>query len=229
MRFLTDGFTGAFLLLVSNDPAFWGIVATSVELALFSTILAGLCGVPAGLVLSVSSFRGKAVIERLLETLLSLPTVLIGLLGYAFLSRQGPLGMLGILYTKSAIVVGQTVLIVPLIATLTSASMREVAARYRRTLCALGADTRQLMAALVREGRAPLTAALLTGFGRVFSEVGIAMMLGGNIAGETRTITTAIALETARGEFSQGIALGIVLLVVSLFLSLAAAGLRRAL
>ncbi len=227
MEFLREGFAGALALIVSADPEFLRIVWTSIELALFSTLLAGVGGVPIGLALAVSSFRGKIVVERTLETLLALPTVLIGLLGYAFLSRQGPLGGWGLLYTKSAIVIGQTVLILPLIATLTHSSLKTVSARYRRTMLVLGASNFQVMAGLIREGKEPLSAALLAGFGRVFSEVGIAMMLGGNIAGETRTITTAIALETARGEFALGIALGIVLLLVSLLLTLTASLLRR--
>ncbi len=227
MQFLFDGISEAFLLLVSGDREFLRIVATSVELALVSTMLAGIGGVPLGLFLAVSSFRGKAVIERMLETLLALPTVLIGLLGYAFLSRQGPLGGFSLLYTKSAVIIGQTALIVPLIATMTHSSLRMVGARYRRAMAALGADDLQVMTGLLREGKEALAAALLAGFGRVFSEVGIAMMLGGNIAGETRTITTAIALETARGEFALGIALGIVLLLVSLLLALSASFLRR--
>ncbi len=227
MEFLQEGLEGAFALIVSADPAFLRIVWTSIELAFVSTLLAGIGGVPTGLFLATSSFRGKVAIERTLETLLALPTVLIGLLGYAFLSRQGPFGDLGLLYTNSAIVLGQTVLIFPLIATLTHSSMKAVSTRYRRTMIALGASDLQVMAGLIREGKEPLSAALLAGFGRVFSEVGIAMMLGGNIAGETRTITTAIALETARGEFALGIALGLVLLLVSLLLTLGASFLRR--
>lgn len=227
MDHLRDGLTGAFALLLSGDPEFLRIVATSVELALLSTLLAGMFGIPCGLFLSVRPFRGRAAMERTLETLLSLPTVLIGLLVFAIISRRGPLGELELLYTKSAVVIGQTLLIFPLVAALTNAAMKSVAKRYGRTLAALGADTRQTMAGLMREGRAMLIAALLAGFGRVFSEVGIAMMLGGNIRGETRTITTAIALETARGEFALGIALGLVLLFISLALTLLVAGLKR--
>lgn len=227
MEYLSKGLFGAFALLFSGDAEFLLVVFTSIELAVVSTLLAGLFGIPFGLFLSIRSFRGKAVVERTLETLLSLPTVLIGLIAYAFFSRRGPLGELELLYTKSAIVIGQTVLIFPLIAALTNAAMKSVAGRYGRALTALGANTAQLMAGLMREGRAVLIAALLTGFGRVFSEVGIAMMLGGNIRGETRTITTAIALETARGEFALGIALGIVLLVISLALTMVVAGLRK--
>jgi len=227
VEYLRDGFTGAIALLLSGDPEFLRIVITSLELAVVSTVLAGLIGIPFGVFLSVRPFRGRAAVERTLETLLSLPTVLIGLLVFAVISRRGPLGEFELLYTKSAVIIGQTLLIFPLIAALTNAAMKNVAKRYGRTLAALGADTIQTMTGLLREGRAMLTAALLAGFGRVFSEVGIAMMLGGNIRGETRTITTAIALETARGEFALGIALGLVLLLISLALTLLVAGLKK--
>jgi len=225
--FIFHGCIEALRLIGSGDREFLGIVATSLEIALLSTLLAAFIGIPCGMLLAIHHFWGKSLLERLLDTLLSMPTVLIGLVGYAFLSRQGPLGELNLLYTKSAIIIGQTILIIPLITALTNAAMGVTERRYRVALLAVGANRREVLYGLLREGKTALSAAVLTGFGRVFSEVGIAMMLGGNIRGYTRTITTAIALETGRGEFSQGIALGIVLLLVSGTLALGASFLRR--
>lgn len=227
MDYLSDGLAGAFVLIFSGDRDFLFIVLTSLELAIVSTLIAGVFGIPCGIFLALRSFRGKAVIERTLEMLLSLPTVLIGLVVYSLISRRGPVGELELLYTKNAIIIGQIILIFPLVTALTTAALRAIGKRYGRILTALGASPFQQMCGIMREGRTPLIAALLTAFGRVFSEVGIAMMLGGNIRDYTRTITTAIALETARGEFALGIALGIVLLFISLLLSLLIAGLRK--
>ena len=147
---------------------------------------------------------------------MSLPTVVVGLMVYSFLSRRGPLGELGLLYTQTAMVIGQFILAFPIIAGLSVGAVAGLDKRIRTTALSLGADTPQSFWMFVREARYGIMAAVMAGFGRVFAEVGVSMMLGGNIRGYTRNITTAMALETSKGEFAFGIALGLVLLTVAL-------------
>ncbi len=227
MQYIAEGFREAFALILSGDAEFLLIVVTSVELAIISTLLAALPAIPLGIMLGITQFRGKRVVEGLVDTLMSLPTVLIGLTAYALLSRSGPLGDMGLLYTKTAVIVGQAVLIVPIILSLTATAAKNIDRKITRTLLGLGADTGQIVMALIRESRLAILGALIASFGRVFGEVGISMMLGGNIKGYTRTITTAIALETAKGEFALGIALGLVLLAIALGINMALTALRK--
>jgi tungstate transport system permease protein len=177
-----------------------------------------------GLAVGLSDFRWKGFAVTALNTLMAVPTVVVGLLVYGFLSRQGPLGALGLLFTPTAIVIGGTLLASPIVANYTVASVRGADPRILPTALTLGAGPFRAAATLVGEIRFGVFAAVIAGFGRVVAEVGVAMMLGGNIRGYTRTMTTAIALETSKGEFSFGMALGIVLmtvaLIVNLFLSL---------
>jgi tungstate transport system permease protein len=187
----------------------------------FSTLVASLLGVPLGFLIAVREFRGKRVVITILNTLLALPTVVIGLFVYAFLSRRGILGPLGMLYTPWAIVVGQVILILPWVTTFTLAAVSRIDARYRRTAMTLGAGPFQTSLSIAREARFGILAAIIAAFGRVIAEIGIAMMLGGNIKGFTRTMTTAMALEHNKGEFVLAVALGVVLLTVSLVLNAA--------
>jgi len=183
-------------------------------------VIAALIGVPAGLWLGLSRFRGRQVLLALLNTLMALPTVVVGLLLFGLLSRQGPLGPLGLLFTPLAMIAGQTVLATPIVANLVLAAVTGADQRIISTALTLGASRFQAAIQLLREIRFGVMAAVIVGFGRVIAEVGVAMMLGGNIRNSTRTMTTAIALETSKGEFAFGLALGMLLLSVALLVNL---------
>lgn len=216
MDYLGDGLAGAFRIIFSCDPEFLSIVGVSLLVALTSTCLATLTGVPFGIMIAQRRFKGRGIILMILNTLMSLPTVVVGLMLYSFLSRRGPLGEMGLLYTRTAIVIGQWVLAFPIVAGLTAAAVKGLDPKIKLTALSLGADSHQAFRVFLREARYGVFAAIVAGFGRVFAEVGVSMMLGGNIRAYTRTITTAIALETSKGEFAMGIALGLVLLAVAL-------------
>jgi tungstate transport system permease protein len=225
--YLAQGLEQAVRLMARRDPDFVGAVWVSLKIACLSTMLAALAGVPCGIALAERRFRGRGALVTLLHTLMSLPTVLVGLLVYSFLSRRGPLGDLGLLFTQTAMVAGQFVLAFPILTGLVLGAVAGLDRRARTTALALGADARQAFRAVISESRFGVLAALVAGFGRVFAEVGVSMMLGGNIRGYTRTITTTIALETSKGEFGLGIALGLVLLTVSLAVNVLLGLLRR--
>ncbi|MCP4572771.1 MAG: ABC transporter permease subunit [bacterium] len=192
------------------------IMGVSLRVSLTATLLATLCSVPAGFLLAVSSFRGKRTVVTVVTTLMALPTVVVGLLVYILLSRSGPLGSLGILYTPAAMIVGQFILALPIITALTYTAVSSVDLRVRKTAESLGASPWQASWMVLKEGRLGIIAAIVAGFGRVIAEVGSAIMVGGNIRGYTRTMTTTITLETAKGNFALGLALGLILLVVAL-------------
>ncbi len=196
--------------------ALWVSLKTSGLAALVASLLA----VPAALYLAGHEFRGKRAVLLINQTWMAAPTVVIGLLFYALLSRTGPLGRLGLLYTQTAMTIGQVFLILPLIAGFSYTALRQVDRRARLTALTLGASPRQAGRVVLREARFALLVAVLAGFARAISEVGIAMMLGGNIRYATRNITTSIALETAKGEFRNGVVLGAVLLVMTLGINL---------
>ena len=224
MDFLVSSFAAALSLIGSFSPDVVEAVRTSLSVSAGATVFAALFGIPVGLAVGLSDFRWKGFAVTALNTLMAVPTVVVGLLVYGFLSRQGPLGALGLLFTPTAIVIGGTLLASPIVANYTLASVRGADTRILPTALTLGAGPFRAAATLVGEIRFGVFAAVIAGFGRVVAEVGVAMMLGGNIRGYTRTMTTAIALETSKGEFSFGMALGIVLmtvaLIVNLFLSL---------
>ncbi len=215
MDFLTDSLTSAFFLAVSLDPELITIVLVSLKVSFASTLIAGISGIPAGFLISFNTFKGKPLLITTLNTLLALPTVVIGLFFYALLSRKGLLGSYGLLYTQTAMIMGQTVLIFPVVTTLTLAAISKIDKRYRRTAMTLGAGRRQTALLILKEARYGLMAAVIAAFGRVIAEVGIGMMLGGNARGFTRTMTTAMALEYDKGEFTLAVALGIILLSIS--------------
>jgi tungstate transport system permease protein len=192
--------------------AVWVSLKTSGLAALIASALA----VPAALFLAGRDFRGKKLILLVNQTWMAAPTVVIGLLFYSLLSRSGPLGRFGLLYTQAAMTAGQVFLILPLIVGFSYTALRQVDRRVRPTALTLGANGRQAGWTVLREARFPLLVAVLAGFARAVSEVGIAMMLGGNIRNVTRNITTSIALETAKGEFRNGVVLGGILLVITL-------------
>lgn len=219
MDFLIQSLGAALHLIWSLDAEMYYIVYVSLYVSFFSTLIATLLGVPLGFLVAVRRFRGKRAVITVLNTMLALPTVVIGLLVYAFLSRNGLLGFLGLLYTPAAIVIGQVILILPWVATFTMAAVSRIDSRYRMTALTLGATGWQASLVVAREARFGILAAIIAAFGRVIAEIGIAMMLGGNIKGFTRTMTTAMALEHNKGEFVLAVALGVVLLSVSLLMN----------
>ena len=220
MDYLIQGLAEALRTIVRLDREFLVIVSISLKVAATSTLLAAAAGIPFGMWVAEKRFFGRQAIITVLNTLMSLPTVVVGLMVYAWLSRRGPLGQLGLLYTQTAMVIGQFILVFPIIAGLTVSSVSSLDARISITAASLGADTPQGFRTYLREARYGILAALVAGFGRVFAEVGVSMMLGGNIRGYTRSITTAIALETSKGEFALGVALGMVLLCVALVINI---------
>ena len=220
MEYLSEGIRGAFHLIVTGNREVFQIVFFSLRVSLTAAVIACLLGVPAGFFVAVAEFRGKRAVRVVLNTLMAVPTVVIGLTLYSILYRQGVLGRLGLLFTPTAVALGQIVLATPIVAALTVSSVGELELEIKRTAMTLGASPFQALAAVARESRYALLVAFSAGFGRVIAEVGSAMMLGGNIRGYTRTMTTAIALETGKGEFGLGIALGIILLLVALSINL---------
>lgn len=214
--FFFDSLGAALALLLRLDAELLHIVGVSLNVSFWSTMAACLLGVPAGFTIGITSFHGKQAVITFFNTMLALPTVVIGLLVYSFLSRRGLLGSLGWLYTQKAMIIGQIILITPIVIAFTIAAVSRLDDRYRRTALALGASAWQVAMVVLREARFSIMAAVVAAFGRVISEIGISMMLGGNAKGFTRTMTTAMALEYDKGEFVLALALGIVLLAISL-------------
>ncbi|MBI5248149.1 MAG: ABC transporter permease [Desulfomonile tiedjei] len=219
MSFLFDSLHEALRLVFRFDPEVYYVVWTSLKVSAASTVFASVVGVPLGLLIALTGFRGKSAVQLTLNTLMALPTVVVGLFFYAMLSRRGPLGDMGLLFTPSAIVVGLFVLGLPTIVNLTISAVHALDKRLLLTCKLLGATPVQQAWKILHEGRFGILASVVVAFGRVISEVGIAMMLGGNIRGFTRTMTTAIALETSKGEFELGLALGLVLLAAAFFVN----------
>jgi len=216
---LIDATLRAFALLFSGDADLWRIVWVSLKTSLAGLLLATPPAILLGYLVGMHRFRGRRIVIWLAQAALSLPTVLIGLLIYLLLSNHGPMGGLQWLFSQPGIVLGQCVVALPVLLAFTLAAVQALDPRYAETALSLGARRRQVMARVLYEARFGVMAAVLSGFGRVISEVGCALMVGGNIEGETRTITTAIALETSKGDFSQGIALGIVLVAIALLMN----------
>lgn len=227
MEFLLEGVRKAFELLVTFDPETFSAVYATLVVSTGSLAAALVIGVPLGFCLGHLEFRGKHALRVLVDTMLSLPTVFIGLLLYALFTARGPLGDWGLLFTLTGIAVGLTLLALPILIALSATAVEALDRQLRVTLVSLGANRRQLFFSTLWEARLPLLAAALTAYGRVMTEVGIAMMVGGNIKWQTRTITTAIALETHKGEFATGIALGLVLLAIALGVNAAVSVLRK--
>ena len=215
MDYFSEAIGSALALIFSFDREVYVVVWTSLHISFIAVTLAALLGVPLGILVVLQDFPGKRLLQQILNTLMALPTVVVGLLLYGLLTRQGLLGDLGLLYTTIAIIIGQTLLILPIIWNLSIAAAASADPRLLPTSLALGASTLQQGTMYVNEVKFALAAALVTGFGRAIGEVGIAMMLGGNIEGFTRTMTTAIALETSKGEFEFALALGVLLLATA--------------
>jgi tungstate transport system permease protein len=220
MDFLIHSLAAALDLIARRDPEVTAAVMTSVSVSAWSILLASLLAVPAGVVIGMARFRGRQGVLVLLNTLMAVPTVVIGLFVYSLISRQGPFGSMGLLFTPTAMVLGQALLALPIVANYTLTAVQGADRRIVPTALTLGASPLRAALQLVREIRSGILAAVIAGFGRVLSEVGIAMILGGNIRGLTRTMTTAIAMETGKGEFAVALALGLVLMAVALAINL---------
>jgi len=211
----------AFRLLFSGDPETWGIVWRSLRFGLCSTLFSVLPGLPIGAALaSLPHSRTRRTLAALVNALTALPTVVIGLAVYSLISRSGPLGSLGFLFAPAGVVIGQSLLATPVVASLTYAGLAKLDPRFQETLATFGAGPWTRLTATLREAKAVLVAALVVAFGRVTGEVGVSMILGGNIRFWTRTMTTAIALDAAKGEFERAVSLGLVLLVVAVAVNL---------
>ena len=221
MDFLGEGLRRAFQLISSADPEVYGIALLTVKVAVVATVIACGLGMPLGFVLASRRFWGRRAALTVVNTALAFPTVVVGLLLYGLLSRRGPLGGLGWLYTWQAIVIGDVILAFPIAAALSAAAVQGVDPRIRRTAETLGAGAWRTAWTVAREARFALAAVITAAFGQVVAEVGAAMIVGGNIRGATRTITTAVALSTAQGDFGLALALGIVLVVMALVVNVA--------
>lgn len=220
MGFLSESCAVALQLIFSLDREIMGAVAVSLWVGLCSVALAGLIGVPLGIWIGLNRFPLRGTVITLLNTLMALPTVVVGLVVYGLISRQGPLGEFGLLFTPQAMIIGQTLLAIPIVANYTLGTIQGADPRIMPTSLALGGTRMQAIMLLLQEVRFGILAAVIAGFGRVIAEVGVAMMLGGNIRGYTRSMTTAIALETSKGEFGFGLALGLVLMSAALLVNL---------
>jgi len=209
-------FLRAIELIFSGNREVFFIAGTSLKFALTSTVFSISLALPLGLMLSLNTFPGKKFIIVVLNSLMALPTVVIGLLVYSLISRSAPLGMLGLLFTPSAIIIGQIILSFPIIASLIYSALSNMQPELLETLTTLGTKGPAKYTLIISESKVAVLSALLSGFGRLIGEVGVSMMLGGNIRWYTRTITTTIALETSKGDFELALALGLILITMSL-------------
>jgi tungstate transport system permease protein len=217
---ISAGFIRAIQLIVTFDPQVVEITARSLSISLTSVLIASLIDVPIGGIIHFHNFRGKRALINLIQTFYSLPTVTVGLLVFLLLSRSGPLGSLGLLFSPGGMIIGQTILITPIMIGLTISALGGVNVQIRETAVSLGATDQQVIFTIMKEAKAAVIAAILLGFGRALSEVGVAMMIGGNIRGYTRVLTTAISLETSMGDLELSMALGIILISISLAVNL---------
>ncbi|MCF2523122.1 ABC transporter permease [Bradyrhizobium sp. G127] len=222
---MLDG-ANAWQLIVGCDPALFAIVKLSLAVSLSAVVLAAIVGLPLGALLALMRFPGRSAIVVLVNAFMGLPPVVVGLAVYLLLSRSGPLGDLGILFTPTAMIIAQAVLIVPIIAALTRQTIEDLWIEYRDELSAMDVGPLGRVTTLLWDARFSLLTALLAGFGRAAAEVGAVMIVGGNIDGFTRTMTTAIALETSKGNLPLALGLGVVLVVIVLAINAAAWGAR---
>ncbi|MBU2528395.1 MAG: ABC transporter permease [Candidatus Omnitrophota bacterium] len=220
MTYILEGLKEAFVLIGNLDPEFLRVSWTSLWITGISVSVSAGLSLPAAFLIETKRFKGKSALVTVLNTLMALPTVVVGLLVYSLLCRKGLFGDLGLLYTPAAMIIGQVILASPIITALTVSSLEGADKRIRKTALTLGATELQSLMMLAHEARGLIASAVLAGFGRIFAEVGVSMMLGGNIRNYTRNITTAIAFETSRGEFALALALGIVLLIFAFSINL---------
>ncbi len=218
----------AFHLILSGDPALFAIVRLSLEVSLSAAFLAALLGAPLGALIALTRFPGREPVIVVLNALMGLPPVVVGLATYLALSRSGPLGSWGLLFTPTAMVITQTLLVTPIIAALSRQTIEDLSSEYREELAAMNVGPMRRVSTLLWDARFSLVTAWLAGFGRAAAEVGSIIIVGGNIEGFTRTMTTAIALETSKGNLPLAIGLGIILLTIVILISALAWGARRA-
>ena len=218
----------ALQLVLSGDPALFAIVRLSLYVSLSAVVLAALIGIPLGALIALTKFRGRQGVVVLLNALMGLPPVVVGLAVYLALSRSGPLGSFGLLFTAPAMIVAQTVLVTPIIAALTRQTIEDLWIEYRDELTAMNLGPLGRVTALIWDARFSLVTALLAGFGRAAAEVGAIIIVGGNIEGFTRTMTTAIALETSKGDLPLAVGLGLVLIAIVIAVNALAWTVRRA-
>ncbi|MFK5954075.1 MAG: ABC transporter permease [Desulfobacterium sp.] len=227
MDFIIQGFFHALHLLTAGDSSTWSAVSATLKVSTLSMLFSVVAGLPCGFFLGYFDFKGKRGVRTLLDTMLALPTVFIGLMIYAVISSRGPLGDFNLLFTLAGIAIGQSILAFPIITALTASAVETIDSQLKLTLISLGAGKKDIMLTCMWEVRYGIVAALVTAYGRVMTEVGISMMVGGNIKWHTRTITTAIALETGKGMFANGIALGLVLVSIAFAVNISLFFLRK--
>lgn len=215
MQDFAQEFTMAMGLILSGDPELWAIVLLSLRVSLMAVLIAAAIGMPLGAALAVGRFPGRRVVIVLLNALMGLPPVVVGLMVYLMLSRSGPLGVLQLLYTPTAMIIAQVVLVTPIIAALTRQTVEMLDAEYAEQLRSLGVSRLASVPTLLWDGRVALLTALLAGFGRAIAEVGAVIMVGGNINHVTRVMTTTIALETSKGNLALALALGAILIGIA--------------
>ena len=219
MDLIRDGILKALHLLVTLDPEVLGITALSLQVSGIATLISLLIGISVGTAVALGSFRGKQVVVSLVNTGMGLPPVVVGLFVSIFLWRNGPLGFLGILYTPAAMILAQSIIATPIVMGITIGAMQNLPPALRLQILALGATRTQMVWRLVKEARLPLMAAVMAGFGGVISEIGASIMVGGNVRGHTRVLTTATVMETGRGNFDVAIALSLILLTITLLIN----------
>ena len=219
MDIIIEGIKQAFILLFTLDPEVIGITWLSLKVSGIATFISLLIGVSVGTLVALTQFPGRRIVVSLINTGMGLPPVVVGLFVTIFLWRNGPLGFLEILYTPTAIIMAQTVIATPIVMGISLAAIQQLPANLRLQILALGATRLQMVWILVKEARLPLLAAIMAGFGGVISEVGASIMVGGNIKGYTRVLTTATVMETGKGNFDIAMALGIILLLLAFFIN----------
>jgi tungstate transport system permease protein len=220
MDLILEGIKKAFWLLITFDPEVMSITFLSLQVSGSATLISLFIGISIGTSVALSKFRGRRIVVSLINTGMALPPVVVGLFVTIFLWRNGPLGVLGVLYTPTAMIIAQTVIATPIVMGITLAAIQQLPQKLRLQILALGATRIQMVWILIREARLPLLAAVMAGFGGVISEVGASIMVGGNIKGYSRVLTTATVMETSRGNFDIAIALGIILLLLAYFINL---------
>jgi tungstate transport system permease protein len=220
MDLILEGIRKAFVLLITLDPEVIGVTFMSLKVSVTATLISLLLGVSVGVALALSRFPGRRILVSVINTGMALPPVVVGLFVTIFLWRNGPFGFLGILYTPLAMIIAQAIIATPIVMGISLAAVQQLPEKLRLQILALGATRLQMVWILIKEARLSLLAAVMAGFGGVISEVGASMMVGGNIKGYSRVLTTATVMETGRGNFDVAIALSIILLLLAYLITL---------
>ena len=223
MESFSEALISALSLIIRGDSELWFIVLLSLRVSLSAVILAALLGIPIGAALAIGRFSGRQILIVIFNALMGLPPVVVGLCVYLLLSKSGPLGVLGLLYTPLAMIIAQSILITPIIIALSRGIIEALNEEYRDQFASFGLKGHQILGALLWEGRFALLTALLAGFGRAIAEVGAVMIVGGNINHYTRVMTTSIALETSKGNLALALALGVILVILAVIVNAAVA------